>query len=292
MGENRDGENPNFFLLEYNRLVFLDCSYQFYGGFMRLLALFLILAVSLGFTQIRELEQFEEITHCVDSETLLILDIDDTLIVPAQMLGNGKWFEYRWDLHEAQGLTHREALEKTLAEWEAIRHLSQMRLVEPEIPNVVSSLQKQAVDLMGVTHQGLALATRTAAQLKELNIDLSLSTLVATDRCIEVDGHTVLFRKGILFTSGKSKGDALFTLFDEIGKTVTRIVAVDDKRVHLEDLEKKAELRGIEFLGFHYRAMERQDIFLPEIADYQFKHSTFSHILSDEEARALLEEVD
>lgn len=253
---------------------------------MRCNPLFFFLTASVLFARIEEAHHFQEIRKHVDEQAWVILDIDDTLMTPVQMLGNDTWFDYRLKTHQEALGDFSQALEKTIAEWEAIRHLTKMRLIEPETSYILKELQEQKIPLMGVTVQGLALATRTVLQLLEHQIDLSLTALTHEDHCFRVEGHTVLYRQGILFTSGKSKGESFFQFCEKVGEWPRKIVMMDDKRYHLERFEKEAMKRGVEFVGLHY--MKKGD-FSPEIAQYQLEHSTLLHLVSDEEARESLD---
>ena len=67
--------------------------------------------------KILETAHFHEIVPHITPDTLIILDIDDTLLLPVQMVGCDEWFNLRWKKHEAAGLPKSEALEKALAEW-------------------------------------------------------------------------------------------------------------------------------------------------------------------------------
>lgn len=243
--------------------------------------------VSQLYGTIVEVAHFSEIRSHVDKNTLVLLDIDDTLLIPTQMLGCDEWFQYRYNEHKALGVSL--ALEKTLAEWEAIRHLTKMEIVEMGTDEIVRELQ-QEFSVMGLTTQGLALATRTSQQLKENSLDLSLSAPSGEDHCVSIGGHAVLYRKGILFTSGQAKGESLFKLCEKIGIEPARIVFINDKKEHLQDIETAAQRRGVEFIGLRYGfSDERKKAFDPKIATYQFTHSSFDHLLTDEEARICLE---
>jgi hypothetical protein len=216
---------------------------------------------------------------------VVLLDIDDTLISPIQMLGNDSWFDYRIKQHQEK-MDFSLALEKTLAEWEAIRHLSRMELVETETKEIIAWLQEKKIPIMGLTLQGLALATRTVLQLHGQGINLALTSPMKEDCCFPVQGHTILFRQGILFASGKSKGESFFKLCEKIGYFPKRILAVDDKLAHLQNIEKEAEKRGIEFIGLRYGFSDAKKAeFSPAIAEYQLKYSTLTHFISDEEAK-------
>lgn len=249
---------------------------------------FLFLCSLSLFAQIQEISHFHEIEAYADSNTLVLVDIDDTLLVPAQMLGSDAWFEHRLGSYSKE-YKFEVALEKTLAEWEAIRHLSQMELVEPEIRTVIASMQEKKIPIIGLTIQGLALATRTVLQLRDQNVDLSKTSPFNEDYCFSVEGHTVLYRQGILFTSGKSKGLSFFQLSERFGGAPKRLLAIDDKLKHLEHIEKEAKRLGIEFIGLRYSFSDtKKEAFSPEIADYQLKHSLLTHLLSDNEVKERL----
>lgn len=249
-------------------------------------AFFILLLTSFSVTEavILESQHFSEIVSHVTPETLVILDIDDTLIVPKQMLGCDEWFQFRLKKYQKEGMTSSQALEKALAEWEAVRHLTKMEIVEPGTEEIVKSLQNQGHCIIGLTTQGLALATRTTQQLKENCIDLSL-TAPEKSCYIHLNDHGVLYRDGILFTSGTPKGAALFKLCQMIDYFPKRIVFINDKASHLADIEVVAQKYEVEFIGLRYAYSDkRKNSFCAEIAELQFSHSTLNHLLSDEEA--------
>ncbi len=251
--------------------------------------LFLLLAFQLQGT-IFETAHFCEIESHVGPDTLILLDIDDTLLIPKQMLGCDEWFMHRCRQHQESGLSKSDALEAAIAEWEAVRHLTKMEIVEVGSEKIVQSMQEKGLCVMGLTTQGLALATRTVQQLQEQQLDLSKTAPTQEDHCISIGGHTVLFREGILFTSGRSKGESLFKFCEKIGWWPKRIVFINDKEAHLRDIERAAEARGVEFVGLRYGYSDtRKKAFRPDVAHFQFAHSSFLHLLSDEEALAQME---
>lgn len=257
------------------RIYFLICL--FLGSFFSL------------FSEIIETKNFKEIIKYIQPETLVLVDIDDTILLPVQTLGTDVWFLSRLDHHLQEVKERSLALELALAEWEAVRHLTSVKVVEEGTNEVIDDMQNKNIVIMGLTTQGLALATRTVIQLKSLSIDLS-KTAPSTQDCYFINGsHGVLYRNGILFTSGSCKGEALFKFLDTINYYPKHIVFINDKKTHLEDIGKSAELRKVDFLGLRYSYSDfRVANFSKDIADIQWKHSTFDHLLSDEEASALL----
>jgi hypothetical protein len=247
--------------------------------------------------EIFETHHFNELLSHVTPGSLVILDIDDTLLIPEQMLGCDKWFEGLRKKYESEGMTVREALEKSLAQWEAVRHLTKMEVVEPGTVEIVKALQDKGHCVMGLTTQGLALATRTALQLSTHHIDLSVTAptqeglyINLGDRKSNHSNHGALFRNGILFTSGMNKGEALFKLCDKIRYKPKKIIFINDKATHLAEVENVAKKRKVKFVGLRYAYSDaRKESFREDIADLQFKQSTFGRFISDSEAMEILE---
>src|SRR4051812_39411252 len=99
-------------------------------------------------------------------------------------------------------------------------------------------MQKNNTPVIGLTTQGLTLATRTVMQLKSLSIDLSKTAPSAQDFYFLNGQNGVLYRQGILFTSGTPKGEALIKFLDTVGYHPKRVVFINDKKNHLQDMEK------------------------------------------------------
>jgi hypothetical protein len=231
-----------------------------------------------------ETKHFEELHNHLSNTTLVVLDIDDTLIVPIQTLGRDVWFQWRLNSLLAQGLPKDSALDRALAEWEAVRHLTTMRLVEEGTPAIIQCLQSKGIAVMGLTTQGLALATRTIKQLEALNIQLNKNAPSVEDHYF-INQIGVLYRQGILFTSGTPKGEALLKLLAKIGYRPNHILFVNDKITHLRDVEGAVIAAGLQFTGLRYGYSDSYvEAFSPDIAEVQWCHSTFDSILSDEDA--------
>lgn len=249
-----------------------------------------LLSIHAIHADITDVAHFKEIEQHVTHDSLILLDIDDTLLIPKQMLGCDEWFQSRLNKHKQEGLHPPAALEKSLAEWEGIRHFTDMKVVEAGTELIVDKMQKMGYLMMGLTTQGLALATRTVQQLQENGIDLSLTAPTKEDFVVNVNGHSVIYRQGILFTSGTDKGKALFNFCDMFGIHPSRIVFINDKASHLREIEKAANARNVEFIGLRYAFADiHKALYDPKIAEIQFTRSSFANILSDEEATLFLQ---
>jgi hypothetical protein len=240
-----------------------------------------------------EIHNFREVAPYLTKNTLLILDIDDTLLIPKQMLGSDMWFQSRVEQQKALGLSPVEALEKALNEWEGIRHFTEMQLVEPGIEKIIDDLQKKGHIIMGLTTQPLTSSQITSRQLKDHQIDLTLTAPYQKSCYFQNENTAILYAYGVLFSSGTSKGKALFHLLEIIKKKYHRIVFINDKTSHLSDVAQAAQGNKTEFIGLRYAYSDfRKKAFDARIANIQLQTSGFSHILSDKEAEELLQKTD
>lgn len=254
---------------------------------MRYLLLFFLLIPLILIAEIREISSFKEIREHLQLPSLLILDIDNTLIFPAQEMGSDQWFHSRIDFYRQRGYSYSEALERALPEWEAIQNITQVKLVEPYISNFMKEAQEDgSLHVMGMTTRGLALATRTVHQLESVGIQFTKSA-PSNEELPFFNSKVILYKKGIFFTSGTHKGKALKQLLEKLDYRPQNIVFVNDKRGHLRQVEETMEDAGIPFIGLRYGYLDQKvRNFRKDIASVQFE--AFQSIMSDIEAEKIL----
>lgn len=77
-----------------------------------------------------EIKHFNELQTYLKPDTLIMLDVDNTLMEAVQELGQDQWFRYRLDTYISSGINKADALENALAEWEAVQFLTKVKVVE------------------------------------------------------------------------------------------------------------------------------------------------------------------
>lgn len=234
-----------------------------------------------------ETNTFSDLLKYIRPNSLVLLDIDDTLMEPQQTLGSDVWFRWRINYYKNQGIEPRLALETALMDWVSVQSLTKVKLVEPGTDDIVRRVQDEGFHVMGLTTRGASLATRTTQQLNTIDIDLSRAA-PTNNELLFLNPHEVIFKNGALFTSGTHKGKALFKFLDKINEQfsideIEEVVFINDKSTHLAQIQETCEERGIPFIGLRYGfSDERVNNFSEEIALYQFEQ--FGKILTDEEA--------
>lgn len=241
--------------------------------------------------RIIETNAFSEILQHIKPDKLILLDIDNTLMDTTQTLGSDQWFSWRINHYIKNGFEPGLALEKALMEWVAIQCLTDVQIAEPGTDKIVKYMQDEGFRVMGLTTRGASLATRTIQQLHTINLDLS-KTAPTTKEVIFLNPHEVIFKNGILFTSGTHKGEALFK-FLELSKeeipleSIEEVLFINDKRAHLEQIKETCAERKMPYLGLRYGYLDdKVNNFSEDLALIQFEN--FGKILSDNEANLLL----
>lgn len=247
-----------------------------------------VLCGSLG-AKIVEVSNFEEILNHITPDSTILCDIDDTLLIPSQMVGSDEWFCAMLQRYKEEGLSPKEALQKSLDRWEMVRHVTEMQLVEPVTASIIQQMQENGLCVMGLTTQGFSLERRTVWQLEGNGVLLHKTAPSEDDvyftRDSKGEKQGVLFRKGILFTGGAHKGESFFTLCEKVGHDPKHIVFINDKGTHLAEIKESANKRGIDFVGLRYAYSDATKArFDMEIAEAQFARIPYKKIISDEEA--------
>ncbi len=223
----------------------------------------------------------------VNKDTLLIFDLDNTVIMPTQMLGGEEWFDARVTHLVTHGTKQADAIKQALTEWNAIQTATDVVAVEADAPRLIALHQQAGTKTMGLTARPADLMAVTHKQMAKIKIQLGKSTISSAPFTVK-GRDDAPFDTGIVFvgTSNK-KGDILAKVLDKLALKPKKIVFVDNKLHHVQDVETALAGRGIEYVGCHLRASDAKiAAFDPEIAAVQFEY--FKSILSNDAAAALI----
>jgi hypothetical protein len=239
-----------------------------------------------------EIKSLEEVLKYADKprENVVIFSIDNVLLSSDYQISTRQWFYHRIDLYQKKGLNDRDAVDRAIAEWTAVLSLVPQTIVDPKAPEVLEKLKKNQIRFLGLTSRGVGLSSRTIQHLKSFNIDLSSGATSQSDLPLMLGEKLLLYRNGVLFTSGSHKVMALKKLQEMA--TITqpkKIIMVSQSEDSLTLMEESLRLhsKGTEFIPLRLSIMDKQiSEFDPNLADVQFEH--FARFISNEEAKKLL----
>ena len=230
----------------------------------------------------------KDIVPLIDSDTWVLVDLDNTTFEGRQALGHTEWFYDNARALMKNGMTLEEATRECYPEWIVVQKVCPVKPIEAAFIPELMRLQQQGIVVMGLTHRQPSIADSTIRQVNSLGLSFSNSVPVKDSLVVPSETPTV-YDQGILFTGEYNKKGEIFVRFLSMtDQQPKRIVFIDDKRGHVEDVEKAVSDLGIEYIGVHYTAIEyAEKVYDPEIA--QFQHKLMYTLLSNDAALLLME---
>jgi phosphoserine phosphatase len=240
--------------------------------------LFLLL-FTLSQAKITEVPSMKEALTTVDKDTLVFFDLDNTVIMPVQTLGGEEWFDH---------IAKKTSVDNAVKEWNDIQALTESRAVEKDTAELISNIQKLGAKTIGLTGRDYTISALTQKQLQSIGVDFTAASV--TPKVITIKGNGLSrHENGVIFVGAKNnKGKVLATFLETLKLQPKKIVFVDNKRHHLEDVEKALQNKKVDYLGCRHGAADQKiAAFNGEIADIQYQHA--KKILTDKEAQVLLQ---
>lgn len=234
----------------------------------------------------------------VTAESLLVLDIDDTIGVVKQVLGRDRWFKNKIISFQASGLTGEEALLETLKIYNPVQHASKMEAIDKTVdwPIKLQQLRKKNVKIIGLTARNDELVKTTLRQLSEVGVSFC-EDVIMPGSCI-IDGKLVKVESGVIFASGLPKGQVLTSTklkFVQELAEFRRVHFVDDSRAHADSIFLALKEKEINVSSWHYtyaKEIAEFDDEAMQIATIQEKHfAETKTLLTDREAQYRLRDM-
>lgn len=229
----------------------------------------------------------EKITSFDNQNNILVLlDVDDTIITPESLTFRSA--PYNQIMDEIKANRHRYPnYEEIISNWRLQRKAI---LIDPNWPQILNDLKnKYTVFALTKVNTGKfgnieSMEEWRYQELRSLGINFSEHK----EQTMNQSNQPSLF-KGIMMTGSASKKDTLQKYIHLIS-SVDKIVFVDDRAKNLKEIDEFCQEHNIEFLGIHYRGLEKiaekqdEKIFLLQ------KNTLINEAkwLSDEEAKLLI----
>lgn len=232
-----------------------------------------------GSATIRECESITEVRQLATPQTLVVFDVDDTLLHAKQMLGSSVWFD-----ESMKRQTTPEGIQQTIELWEAVQSVTDVEPMEPNTAEEVATLQKTGATVMAMTARGWNLWASTNRQFKTIGVDFTRAAPTLVLFSLQ-NIPSSSYGRGILFTCGGHKGRALKEFLRQTQLTPVRVIYINDKREPLEELIGTLP-HTIEYIGLRYKPADAlRDRYNPEMANAQL--SGFANLMSDDQAMRL-----
>lgn len=256
---------------------------------------FFLLTISCLF--ISKAETFEEITMLseispeITQDTLVLVDLDDTIVSTESILGSSAWWEHFTRKMVSANFDTKTTFQSIFPLVGKIVQSIPLKSIEKDTPFFIRTLQEQNIIVWGLTGRVKEapydpnFAATTHFHLQKIGIDFEASPLPLGSNLTRTKGPKQ-FGYGVIFTSHQLKGPVLKQFLKEINYTPAKIVMVDDMIPHLQSIERAAQEMNVPCICFHYKRLDKaKQTFDPMIGNLQLKALlTQGYIPTDEQA--------
>ena len=218
--------------------------------------------------------------HYGAANTLLVVDIDNTLLAMSHPLGSDQWFEWQKYLqkHEPESpALVASTFEELLTTQGLLFTIGKMQPPQPDLPGLIEGVQSLSVPTLVLTSRGDDFRIATERELKANGYDFACSALkikesrngryapykVGNWKSVGLSAEEaklyklepprpVSFSQGVYMTAGQHKGAMLLLMLEQAVKKPRAVVFVDDHGRHVHRVYDALTRRGIEVSVFHY----------------------------------------
>lgn len=185
--------------------------------------------------------------------TLMVFDLDDTLITMSQALGSVGWWDWQHELQK-NGSHSDKLFTKDYKQLVRIQNilfqLIKMEVTDEYVMPFLKDAAMQGTTLMGFTARGKEHLSATLMQLKDNQFMVDEKLLfqkngLKFNNKTSVAGHfhcpqfsrDVVYQQGIMFLDGEDKGEALLCVLANTKQDIRTIVFVDDARRNILSMD-------------------------------------------------------
>lgn len=214
-------------------------------------SLLLLLLALPASAELLEIESMKELMPRLEPGTLVVFDIDNTLLTPSGNIGSDHWYEYLIEAYKRDDakLTEAQAEAKAGEAWSKTLPKIKVVPVEDLEPAFLAAIQKRGLKVMALTAREPADAAVTFAQLEAVGYDLAASAPFQRDWRSKSGG---LYSQGVFLAGDGNKGDFLVEFLKAAGLKPKAVVFADDKLKHAKNVDAALTAAGIPVTAFRY----------------------------------------
>jgi len=216
---------------------------------LRFASFLLVIGAWQAFSQVHEINFMEEIMPEIDAETLVIFDIDNTVIEPTGQVGSDQWYYFLVEKYQSsENLSLSQAHQKAEHMWNLMQPLIVTKPVEQQTPEIIARLQEKNIPIMALTARSREIAEITRLQLQAHNVDFQRSAPE-----INYNFNKTRYTGGILFQGeGYNKGETLVNFLKHTILSPKKIVFIDDKEKNTTNVNRALQEYGMKHVEFRY----------------------------------------
>ena len=201
--------------------------------------------------------------------TLVVFDIDDTLLTSSQELGSVGWFDWQSSLlknNPNSSFLFANNIMGLLKIQNLLFHMVDAKLTDEFVLKFINGIAKKS-KLLVLTARNPLFENVTTKQFQKvgyisqagenifqtygISFDGYRSNIITPFVCTNLKRHAV-FSHGIFYASGQNKGMALKCILEQSEQTFKNIIFIDDSYKNVEDVANAFELSDVNVFAIHY----------------------------------------
>ena len=189
--------------------------------------------------------------------TLLVLDIDDTLLTSDGFFGSDKWYEWQKTLPASDPRKVPCLFDVISLNYET----GGQRATQPDGPALVNAVQ---VDKLLLTSRNPLYRGGTLRTLRDAGYALPAPLAGQADgsswdfrKAPDAAPVRITYDQGVFMTTGQDKGLALLALLQRLHTRYDRVVLVDDGKKNIDNMQNALRKAGVDYLGLHYLRVDK-----------------------------------
>ncbi len=204
-----------------------------------------------------ETKRITDILKYINNTTLVIFDVDNTLIDTVQNFGGTAWAYNVAHKLLKKGIEPTKAVKQSYTIYTEVKKFVQFKPVEPETPGLIRQLREKNIQAMVLTMRALQMAKSTVQDLRSADIDFSKQPIHHETVTLE---SMAGYAEGILYSGPMlSKGECLTSFLDTISYKPEYIIFVDDSKQQVENVHTTLNERGIKNHCIRYGATDERE---------------------------------
>ena len=189
--------------------------------------------------------------------TLLVLDIDDTLLTSDGFFGSDKWYEWQKTLPASDPGKVPCLFDVISLNYET----GGQRATQADGPALVNAVQ---VDKLLLTSRNPLYRGGTLRTLRDAGYALPAPLAGQADgsswdfrKAPDAAPVRITYDQGVFMTTGQDKGLALLALLQRLHTRYDRVVLVDDGKKNIDNMQNALRKAGVDYLGLHYLRVDK-----------------------------------
>lgn len=217
---------------------------------------------------ITESKSIRSVLKLISWNSVLLVDLDNTLMESENELGGDAWFTSLCCYAPSVINNKEQALAVSIALYKKIQRWVNTKPVEETTAKIIKLLQLSHVPIIAITARSQSIEWDTLRQLDKIKIKFNSLGIAQQPLFINnTNEKPALYSDGIIYCDGKDKGLCFKSFIEANHLKLKHVVMIDDKIHHLDRVKKQLDSLGVRFNGIHYTHLDEQ------LAEFNFNEA-------------------